>query len=78
MFIGIYSSLEAAQLAVGRLSAQPRLRDHPGVTPDAGGPGFFVETYALDEDHWTSGNRLTDADEPLLEAPQAVPLPLAD
>jgi hypothetical protein len=69
MFIGIYSSLEAAHLAVGRLSAQPGFRDHPGVTTDAGRPGFFVEAYKLDEDHWPSGYRRPDADEPLLEAP---------
>jgi hypothetical protein len=69
MFIGVYSSLEEAQRAVGRLSAQPGFRDHPGVTPNAGRPGFFVEAYTLDEDHWTGGYRRTDANEPLLEAP---------
>jgi hypothetical protein len=66
IFIGVYSSLEAAHLAVGRLSAQPGFRDHPRVTSVAGRPGFFVEPYGLDEDHWTSGYRRTDDDEPLL------------
>ena len=69
MLIGVYSSLQAAHLAVGRLSTQPGFRDHPGVTQDAGRPGFFVEAYRLDEDHWTSGYRRPDADEPVLEPP---------
>jgi hypothetical protein len=69
MFVGVYSTLQAAHLAVGRLSAKPGFRDHPEVTRDAGTPGFFVEEYRLDEDHWTSGYRPAEANEPLRDAP---------
>jgi hypothetical protein len=60
LLIGLYSSLEAAHLAVGRLCVLPGFRDHPDISSDADSAGFFVEAYRLDEDHWTSGFRRAD------------------
>ena len=45
--IGIYSTREAAQEAVGRLRLQPGFRDTPA--------GFNIDLYLLDQDHWESG-----------------------
>jgi hypothetical protein len=58
MLIGVYSSREAALAAVARLSDKPGFRDHPTVTDDEDGPGFFIESYALDEDHWAEGYQM--------------------
>jgi len=46
-FIGVYSTKETADEAIARLSLQPGFRD----TAD----GFYVDRYAMDEDHWTQG-----------------------
>jgi hypothetical protein len=45
--IGIYSSSEAAQLAVVRTSGLPGFRDCP--------EGFTIDPYTLDEDSWDDG-----------------------
>jgi homoserine kinase type II len=45
--IGVYSSKEAADAAIGRLRHQPGFRDYP--------EGFSINRYALDEDHWKEG-----------------------
>jgi len=46
-FIGVYSSPEAAQLAIDRLSAKPGFCDASG--------GFSIDPYTLDEDNWREG-----------------------
>ena len=46
-FIGVYSTKEAAEAAIARLSAQPGFREYPA--------GFHVDPYELDEDHWSEG-----------------------
>ncbi len=46
-FIGVYSSRDAAKLAVERLGRLPGFCDHPD--------DFHIEAYRVDEDHWTSG-----------------------
>lgn len=58
VLIGVYSSNESALAAVTRLADRPGFRDHPGVVDDADDPGFFMEPYALDMDHWTDGYRI--------------------
>ena len=68
MLIGVYSSRDAALEAVARLAGKPGFEDNPQVVDDADGPGFFMEAYTLDADHWEEGYRIaTDADgwEPL-------------
>jgi GNAT superfamily N-acetyltransferase len=45
--IGVYTSRESAQEAIGRLSVQPGF----GASPD----GFSVDAYLLDKDEWTEG-----------------------
>ena len=45
--IGIYSSEEAARLAISRLSRQPGFQQVPS--------GFQVESYEVDKDHWSEG-----------------------
>jgi hypothetical protein len=61
MLIGVYSSQDAALAAVARLADQPGFRDHPGVTDDVENAGFFMEPYALDQDHWPEGYRTEPA-----------------
>ena len=56
--IGVYSSRDAALAAVGRLASKPGFRDNPEVIDDTDDAGFFIEPYALDEDHWTEGFRV--------------------
>jgi len=46
-FIGVYSTRDLAEAAVKRLSEQPGFRDKPDC--------FFIEEYAVDQDHWTEG-----------------------
>jgi hypothetical protein len=60
LLLGVYSSVATVQLAVIRLSELPGFRDNPEITPDPDSPGFFIEAYRLDEDHWTSGFRRAD------------------
>ena len=45
--IGVFSTLERAEAAIGRLRSEPGFRDHP--------QGFHVEPYELDIDHWSEG-----------------------
>lgn len=45
--IGVYSTTEAAQAAVARLSRQPGFRDST--------TGFHVDRYTIDKDEWTEG-----------------------
>lgn len=45
--IGVYSSEESARLAIERLVGQPGFIDRP--------EGFHVDTYRVDEDHWSEG-----------------------
>ena len=46
-FIGVYSSREKAQAAMGRLSQAPGLSDAPA--------GFHIDEYELDKDQWVDG-----------------------
>ena len=46
-FIGVYSTENAAQEAVGRLTSQPGFSDYPD--------GFHIDRYELNHDHWTEG-----------------------
>jgi hypothetical protein len=55
MLIGVYSSRDAALAAVARLADQPGFRDNPEVIDDIEEAGFFIEPYALDQDHWAEG-----------------------
>ncbi len=46
-FIGVYSSMENAEEAVGRIRRKPgffRFQD-----------GFSIDRYEIDQDHWTEG-----------------------
>ena len=45
--IGVYSSREQAEAAIGRLSGQPGFSDTL--------EGFEIAPYVLDVDHWTEG-----------------------
>jgi hypothetical protein len=45
--IGVYSSKSQAEAALERVRTQPGFRDHPA--------GFEIDSYAVDEDHWTEG-----------------------
>jgi hypothetical protein len=58
MLIGAYSSRQAALAAIVRLRDKPGFRDHPSVTDDENGPGFFIQSYAIDADHWADGYRI--------------------
>lgn len=57
LLIGIYSTRIAAKSAAERLARQPGFRDHPTIVDDSAEPGFFVERYPLDTDHWAEGYR---------------------
>jgi hypothetical protein len=46
-FIGVYSTRDAALLAVGRLGLKPGFRETP--------EGFSIDPYTLDEDSWQDG-----------------------
>ncbi len=46
-FIGVYSTRENAEAAIGRLATQPGFAEHP--------TGFCIDEYETDEDHWTEG-----------------------
>ena len=46
-FIGVYSSREKAQAAVGRLSRAPGFSDAPD--------GFHIDEYQVDQDQWAEG-----------------------
>jgi hypothetical protein len=45
--VGIYTSKEAARLAVRRLRRKPGFCDHP--------KGFYIDKYLIDKDHWSDG-----------------------
>ena len=55
--IGVYRSMEAAVLAARRLSNQPGFSDDPNIVHEGAGdePGFHINEYELDCDHWTEG-----------------------
>jgi hypothetical protein len=56
--IGVYRSLDAAKMALGRLGMQPGFSKHPThIDPDATDEedGFYIDEYELDKDHWTEG-----------------------
>ena len=46
-FIGVYSSRENAQAAIGRLSQAPGFSDALA--------GFHIDEYELDKDQWVEG-----------------------
>ena len=46
-FIGVYSSRENAQAAVGRLAKAPGFSDAP--------TGFHIDEYQIDKDQWVEG-----------------------
>ncbi|HWF01094.1 MAG TPA: hypothetical protein VG248_14940 [Caulobacteraceae bacterium] len=46
-FIGVYSTMKAAEAAVTRARTLPGFSD----TPD----GFAIDAYVVDQDHWQSG-----------------------
>jgi hypothetical protein len=65
MLIGVYESKDSAIAAVERLRDKPGFRENPGVVEDDDVPGFFMQAYELDKDHWTEGYQdatLTHAD----------------
>jgi homoserine kinase type II len=45
--IGVYSSHENAQAAIGRLSRRPGFAEAPA--------GFHIDEYELDKDQWVEG-----------------------
>lgn len=45
--IGIYSTQEKAEAAIGRLRKLEGFRDHP--------EDFYIDEYAVDADNWTEG-----------------------
>ncbi len=45
--IGVYSTQEQAEAAVGRMRLQPGFSDTP--------KGFCIDRYPLDQDHWSEG-----------------------
>lgn len=56
--IGVYRTLDAAKVAVGRLGAQPSFSKHPHlIDPDAidEEDGFYIGEYELDKDQWAEG-----------------------
>ncbi|WAC21349.1 serine kinase [Luteolibacter sp. SL250] len=56
--IGVYRSHETAVAAVERLKIQPGFCEHPRIVDtleDEDRRGFYVEEYALDQDHWREG-----------------------
>lgn len=55
--IGIYRSKAAAAMAVNRLKGCPGFIDDPHVTHEGVGdePGFHINEYTLDADHWADG-----------------------
>lgn len=56
--IGVYRTLEAAKVAIGRLGTQPGFSRHPNVIdPDTTDEedGFYIDEYELDKDHWVEG-----------------------
>jgi hypothetical protein len=56
--IGVYRSRATAMAAVERLRLQPGFREYPKLVEpllDDEPSGFYLEEYALDEDHWTEG-----------------------
>jgi hypothetical protein len=63
MLIGAYSSEAAALAAVDRLKGQPGFRDHPEVVDDTYLPGFMIDPYRVDEDHWPEGYRTDGVDD---------------
>ena len=54
--IGVYSSKAHAEAALERVQAQPGFRDHPA--------GFEIDSYTVDEDHWTEGFTTDPTDRP--------------
>ena len=46
-FIGVYTTRDAAQAAIERLSLQPGFRDSIN--------SFCVDEYEVDQDHWAEG-----------------------
>ena len=56
--IGVYSSMESARAAVGRLQNQPGFKDHPRIVDlenDDDEQGFHIGGYPLDRDYWVEG-----------------------
>ena len=56
--IGVYRTLGAAKMAVGRLGMKPGFFRHPAhIDPVATDEedGFYIDEYELDKDHWTDG-----------------------
>jgi hypothetical protein len=45
--IGVYSTEDQAKAATERMVGMPGFREAPD--------GFHIDTYELDEDHWTEG-----------------------
>jgi hypothetical protein len=55
--IGIYRSKTAAIMAVERLKDQPGFVNDSNIVDGGAGdePGFHINEYRLDSDHWTEG-----------------------
>jgi hypothetical protein len=56
--IGAYSSRSEAERAVERLRGMPGFKDSPKIVDplkDEESSGFYIDEYALNEDHWTEG-----------------------
>ena len=47
LLIGVYRTIDNAQLAIDRLKDQPGFRDFP--------EGFTIREYELDKESWTEG-----------------------
>jgi hypothetical protein len=55
--IGVYSSNTRAREAATRVAKQPGFVDQPNLRSgdETGEGGFLIDTYLVDEDHWTEG-----------------------
>lgn len=55
--IGVYRTLASARMAVIRLKGEPGFCDQSDVIVEGVGdePGFHINEYHLDKDHWTDG-----------------------
>ena len=55
--IGVYATRKDAEAAIERVRLQPGFMDHPQIAdPDSDDRnGFYIDEYAIGEDHWTDG-----------------------
>jgi hypothetical protein len=53
--IGVYSTRDEAEAAIGRVKGQPGFVDAP--------EGFLIDPYVVNEDHWAEGYVTVPGDE---------------